>query len=237
MRTLHIDIETYSSADLGKCGVHVYAASPDFEILLFGYAYDNDAPEVIDLTQPGEDLDLRIIDDLYDPDVLKIAFNAPFEITCLNTWLPRPLPVDQWEDAAVLARELGLPGSLDAVCKALGLSAIEVKDKSGAALIRFFSKPRKPTKNDPRTRNLPKHDPDRWSLYKAYNRQDVVAERAVYNRLKRVEIPHSEQVLWVIDRRSTSAASCATASSSTTPSGWTRRSSTGSTRRRRSSPG
>ena len=132
--------------------------------------------------------------------MLKIAFNAPFEITCLNTWLPRPLPVDQWEDAAVLARELGLPGSLDAVCKALGLSAIEVKDKSGAALIRFFSKPRKPTKNDPRTRNLPKHDPDRWSLYKAYNRQDVVAERAVYNRLKRVEIPHSEQVLWVIDQ-------------------------------------
>lgn len=200
MRTLHIDIETYSSVDLGKCGVHQYAASPDFEILLFGYAYDNDAPDVIDLTQTGEDLDLRIIDDLYDPDVLKIAFNAPFEITCLNAWLPRPMLIDQWEDAAVLARELGLPGSLDAVCKALGLSAIEAKDKSGAALIRYFSKPRKPTKNDPRTRNLPKHDPDRWELYKAYNRQDVVAERAVYKRLKRVQIPHSEQVLWVIDQ-------------------------------------
>ena len=201
MRTLHIDLETYSSVDLGKCGVHKYAASPDFEILLFGYAFDNDEPDVIDLTQTWEDLRLApIIDALYEPDVLKLAFNAPFEITCLDAWLPRKMLVDQWLDVAVLARELGLPSSLKDVGKALGLPADMQKAKTGDALIRFFSKPRKPTKNDPRTRNLPEHDPDCWMLYKEYNRQDVVTERAIYKTLLRYPVPHSEQVLWVIDQ-------------------------------------
>lgn len=205
MRTLSIDIETYSSVDLGKCGVYQYAASPDFEILLFGYAYDNDEPKVIDLAC-GEELPLKLIGDLFNPDIIKTAFNAPFEITCLREWLPKTtcfiqdLPVDQWEDTAVLARELGLPSSLADVGRAIGLSEDEQKDKAGAALIRFFSKPRRPTKNDPRTRNLPSHDPERWKLYMEYNRQDVVAERAIRKRLLRYQVPHSEQVLWVIDQ-------------------------------------
>lgn len=200
MRTLGIDIETYSSVDLGKCGVHKYAASPDFEILLFGYAYDDDPVTVIDLAS-GEDLPAEIINDLLDPDVLKTAFNAPFEMTCLAAALHRKsLPPDQWEDTAVRARELGLPGSLEAVGAALGLSEAEAKDKAGAALIRFFSKPRKPTKNDPRTRNLPMHDPDRWALYKKYNAQDVVAERAIRKRIERYPIHPREEVLWVIDQ-------------------------------------
>lgn len=198
MRTLHIDVETYSSVDLAKCGVHKYAASPDFEILLFAYAYDDDPVTVIDLAS-GEDIPAEIINDLLDSDVLKTAFNAPFEMTCLAAVL-HVIPLDQWEDTAVLARELGLPGSLDAVGTALGLSEAESKDRAGAALIRFFSKPRKPTKNDPRTRNLPKHDPDRWELYKKYNAQDVVTERAIRKRLKRYPIHPREEVLWVIDQ-------------------------------------
>ena len=210
MRTLYIDIETYSSVDLGKCGVHAYAASPDFEILLFGYAFDNEEPQLVDLASGGF-LDYEILDALYNPDVTKLAFNAPFEITCINEHMrraglqmldyPEEMLIDQWVDVAVVARELGLPGSLDAVGKALELSGEEAKDKAGAALIRFFSKPRKPTKTNPKTRNMPKDDPERWALYCKYNLQDVVAERAIYKRLLAMGgIPHSEQVLWVIDQ-------------------------------------
>lgn len=211
MRNLYIDIETYSSIDLGKCGVHAYAASPDFEVLLFGYAFDDEEPKLVDLASGGF-LDYEIMDALYDPDVRKLAFNAPFEITCLNAHMrsdgvrmllpdyPEELLVDQWTDVAVLARELGLPGSLDAVCAALELSGEETKDKAGAALIRFFSKPRKPTKTNPKTRNMPADDPDRWALYCKYNLQDVVAERAIMKRLERYPVNATEEVLWVIDQ-------------------------------------
>lgn len=201
MRTLAIDIETYSSVSLPKCGVHAYAASPDFEILLFGYAWDNDPVDVIDLAQ-GQELPEELQNALYDPNVLKTAFNASFERTCLGRFMGRPTPPEQWSCTAVMARELGLPGSLEAVGEVMGLPEDKQKSKTGKALIRYFSMPCKPTKaNGERTRNLPKHEPEKWALYVEYNRQDVEAERAIRTRLQKFPVLPSEQKLWCIDQR------------------------------------
>ena len=200
MRTLAIDIETYSSVSLPKCGVYAYAASPDFEILLFGYAWDDGPVEVIDLAS-GEKLSQELQDALYDPEILKTAFNASFERTCLSQFMGSVTPPEQWSCTAVMARELGLPGSLEAVGEVIGLPEDKQKSKTGKALIRYFSIPCKATKvNGGRTRNLPQHDPERWALYKEYNRQDVEAERAIRQRLQRFPILPSEQDLWIIDQ-------------------------------------
>ena len=120
MKTLAIDIETYSSVSLQKAGVYAYAASPDFEILLFGYAWDDGPVEVIDMAQ-GQKLPQELQDALYDPEILKTAFNASFERTCLSAFMGRVTPADQWSCTAVMARELGLPGSLEAVGEVIGL--------------------------------------------------------------------------------------------------------------------
>jgi len=120
MRTLAIDIETYSSVSLQKCGVYAYAQSPDFEILLFGYAWDDGPVEVIDLAR-GESLPEELQNALYDPEILKTAFNASFERTCLSAFMGRVTPPEQWSCTAVMARELGLPGSLEAVGEVIGL--------------------------------------------------------------------------------------------------------------------
>ena len=165
MKTLAIDIETYSSVSLQKAGVYAYAASPDFEILLFGYAWDDGPVEVIDMAQ-GQKLPQELQDALYDPEILKTAFNASFERTCLSAFMGRVTPADQWSCTAVMARELGLPGSLEAVGEVIGLPEDKQKSKTGKALIRYFSIPCKATKvNGERTRNLPHHDPERWNLY------------------------------------------------------------------------
>lgn len=120
MKTLAIDIETYSSVSLQKCGVYAYAQSPDFEILLFGYAWDDGPVEVIDLAK-GQSLPQELQDALYDPEILKTAFNASFERTCLSAFMGRVTPPEQWSCTAVMARELGLPGSLEAVGEVIGL--------------------------------------------------------------------------------------------------------------------
>ena len=120
MKTLAIDIETYSSVSLQKAGVYAYAASPDFEILLFGYAWDDGPVAVIDMAQ-GQKLPQELQDALYDPEILKTAFNASFERTCLSAFMGRVTPADQWSCTAVMARELGLPGSLEAVGEVIGL--------------------------------------------------------------------------------------------------------------------
>ena len=188
MRTLAIDIETYSSVSLQKCGVYAYAQSPDFEILLFGYAWDDGPVEVIDLAR-GESLPEELQNALYDPEILKTAFNASFERTCLSAFMGRVTPPEQWSCTAVMARELGLPGSLEAVGEVIGLPEDKQKSKTGRALIRYFSIPCKPTKtNGNRTRNLPEHDPDRWAIYVEYNRQDVVSERAIRQKLSRFPV-------------------------------------------------
>ena len=200
MKTLAIDIETYSSVSLQKCGVYAYAESPDFEILLFGYAWDDDPVEVIDLAS-GRNLPDELKNALYDPEVLKTAFNASFERTCLSKFLGRITPPEQWSCTAVMARELGLPGSLEAVGQVIGLPEDKQKSKTGKALIRYFSIPCSPTKtNGNRTRNYPFHDPDRWELYIEYNRQDVEAERAIRKGLSKFPVFPKEQNLWVHDQ-------------------------------------
>lgn len=200
MRTLAIDIETYSSVSLQKCGVYAYAQSPDFEILLFGYAWDDSPVEVIDLAR-GESLPEELQNALYDPEILKTAFNASFERTCLSAFMGRVTPPEQWSCTAVMARELGLPGSLEAVGEVIGLPEDKQKSKTGRALIRYFSIPCKPTKtNGNRTRNLPEHDPDRWAIYVEYNRQDVVSERAIRQKLSRFPVYEKEQPLWIHDQ-------------------------------------
>lgn len=200
MKTLAIDIETYSSVSLQKCGVYAYAASPDFEILLFGYAWDDGPVEVIDMAS-GQKLPQELQDALYDPEILKTAFNASFERTCLSAFMGRVTPPEQWSCTAAMARELGLPGSLEMVGQVIGLPEDKQKSKTGKALIRYFSIPCKATKvNGGRTRNLPQHDPDRWRLYVEYNRQDVEAERAIRRRLQKFPVLASEQDLYVIDQ-------------------------------------
>lgn len=193
MRTLSIDIETYSSVSLQKCGVYAYAESPDFDILLFGYAWDDEPAQVIDLTT-GAGLPQELQDALYNPEILKTAYNANFERACLSAYMGSVTPPEQWQCTAVLSRELGLPASLEAVGEVIGLPEEKQKLKTGKALIRYFSVPCKPTKtNGQRTRNLPEHDPEKWALYIDYNRQDVETEREIRKRLSRFHVIETEQ--------------------------------------------
>ena len=199
MKSLSIDIETYGSVDLIKSGVYAYANAPDFKILLFAYAFDDEEVKITDLAQ-GEALPKEVMNALTDEDILKTAYNANFERTCIGKYFNINLPVNQWRCSAVQASELGLPLSLSAVAVALGLE--EQKDKRGKALIDYFSKPCKPTKtNGGRTRNLPTHAPDKWEVFKEYCIQDVEVERAIKKKLAQFPICDSEQKLWTYDQR------------------------------------
>lgn len=202
---LRIDLETYSSKDIKETGVYAYAASPDFEILLIGYRFDDGEVQVIDLTDPLVDPKADFPDfweGLYNPDVIKTAYNANFERTCLAAWLKKPMPPEQWRCTAVLAATLGLPGNLGGVGAALGLPEDKQKDKIGKSLITYFCKPCKPTKvNGGRTRNLPEHAPEKWAQFIEYNRQDVVAESTIRDKLSIYPIPASEQKLWNLDQQ------------------------------------
>lgn len=202
MQTLAIDIETYSSVDLIKCGVYPYAESSDFEILLFGFAFDEDPVRVVDLAQ-GESLPAEVLSALTDPSILKTAYNAQFERVCLARWLGQPMPPEQWRCSMALAATLGLPGKLSAVADALRLSEDKKKmTAAGKVLIKYFSNPCTPTKaNGGRTRNLPHHDPDKWAQYKMYNGRDVEVERAVRDKLAAYPLPEIEQRTWELDQR------------------------------------
>lgn len=200
MRTLSIDIETYSGTDLTKSGVYRYVEDPEFSILLFGYAFDDDPVEVIDLTE--REIPDDVLNALYDPDVTKTAYNAAFEITCLNrhlSWM-QPLPVEQWQDTMILAAVVGLPRSLGEVARVLKLE--EEKDTAGKNLIKYFSMPCKPTKaNGQRTRNFPHHASDKWERYIEYNRQDVVVEREIRKKLIAYLPDETEHTMWVLDQQ------------------------------------
>lgn len=202
--TMNVDIETYSSIDIREAGVYAYASAPDFEVLLIGYRYDGQDVKVIDLTDPLVDSERDFPDfweGLYDPEVVKTAYNANFERTCLSSWLGRPMPPEQWRCTAVHAATLGLPGTLGCVGEALGLPEDKQKDKIGKGLIQYFCKPCKPTKtNGMRTRNLPEHAPDKWQLFIDYNRQDVIVESTIRERLRIYPIPVEEQELWELDQ-------------------------------------
>lgn len=203
MRTLRIDIETYSPVDLKKAGVYPYASHPEFEILLFGYAYDLEPTTVIDLAS-GSYLPASIMKDLYSADVLKTAFNAQFEITCLNFYLGSkgwlPMVTGQWECTMVKAAMLGLPLSLAKVAEVLNLPI--QKMSVGATLIRYFCIPCKPTAaNGGRSRNLPMHDRGKWDIFKKYCATDVDTERAIARKLSFYEVPKFEKDLWVLDQK------------------------------------
>ncbi len=199
MTILRIDIETYSSVDLKKAGVYAYSESPDFEVLLFAYAFGNDPVQIVDFLDI-EGIPDNIYDALFDPAIIKQAFNAAFERTCLAAWFHEPMPAEQWRCTAVHALYLGLPNYLGGVGKVLNLEA--QKDSAGTALIKYFSVPCKETKvNGGRTRNYPHHAPEKWEQYKAYCIQDVVAERAISHVLDKHPVPASEQKLWELDQK------------------------------------
>lgn len=194
------DLETYSSVDLPSAGVARYVESPDFEILLLAYSTDDGPTTVIDLAS-GETIPGAVVEALRSDAYEKHAFNAVFEITCLQKIVGGIQP-EQWRCDKVHAMYCGYPGSLEAAGKALGLPAEKQKLATGKALIRYFCSPCKPTKsNGGRTRNLPHHDPDRWRLFKEYNAQDVETEKEIERRLAAFPIPDALQQQWVTDTK------------------------------------
>ncbi|MGI6634136.1 MAG: DNA polymerase [Christensenellales bacterium] len=209
MKTLSMDIETYSGYDLSKCGVYKYAESPDFEILLFGYSVDDGEVQVIDLAA-GEHLPPEILNALTDDNVQKWAFNANFERVCLSRYLSdmnisldpfadnhhsaeilgkaKYLNPASWRCAMVWSAYMGLPLSLEGAGAVLGLEKQKLTE--GKDLIRYFCSPCKPTAtNGQRTRNLPEHASDKWEAFKAYNRRDVETELSIHERLSKFPVP------------------------------------------------
>ncbi len=199
MEEMSIDIETYSSVDLVGSGVYAYADAPDFEILLFAYAFGGGQINIIDIAG-GEKLPGRVKNALTSEDVLKTAYNANFERTCISKFFGMDLPVNQWMCTAVQAAELGLPQTLGGVAEVLGLE--ERKDKRGRQLINYFCKPCGPTKtNGGRRRNLPSHDTEKWERFKSYCMRDVEVERAIKRKLSSFPIAESERRLWEVDQK------------------------------------
>ena len=205
MKTIHIDLESYSGNDLGKCGVYKYVQHPDFDILLFGYAVDGGAVRVVDLAS-GETLPEEVLAALSDETVTKWAFNSNFERVCLSEWLRRnhpeyfssySVPGDTvgdyldprgWKCSMVWSAYMGLPLSLAGAGAVLGLE--EQKLKEGKELIRYFCVPCKATKaNGGRTRNLPEHDREKWERFKSYNQRDVEVEMSIQEKLRNFPVP------------------------------------------------
>ena len=187
MRTLSIDIESYSDVNLSKCGVYKYASSLAFEILLFGYAVDGGDVRVVDLAC-GEQIPDEILSALSDASVTKWAFNAMFERVCLSNFLGEWLEPEGWHCTMVWSATLGLPLSLESAGVALGLEKQKLTE--GKDLIRYFCVPCKPTKaNGGRTRNRPEHDPEKWKRFKAYNLRDVETEMQIQKRLSHFPVP------------------------------------------------
>lgn len=198
MTILSIDIETYSDVDLTKCGVYAYSDSPQFEILLFAYAFNDEPTEIVDLAC-GERLPQRVLDALEDTAVIKTAFNAQFERTCISRYLGHQLSPIGWSCTAVQSAMLALPLSLDSVGEVLDIQRKKLKE--GTDLVRFFSMPCKPTKaNGGRTRNHPKDEPEKWERFKTYCIRDVDAEREIRQKLRNYPIPQIEMELYRMDQ-------------------------------------
>ena len=193
MKTLSIDIETYSSTNLAKSGVYHYVESPDFEILLFGYSVDGGDVQVVDLAS-GEKLPAEVIDALTDETVIKWAFNANFERICLSRFLGLPtgeyINPASWKCSMVWAATMGLPLSLEGVGSVLNLDKQKLTE--GKDLIKYFCQPCAPTKaNGQRTRNHPHHAPDKWSAFKKYNARDVETEISIQEKLAKFPVQDS----------------------------------------------
>ena len=199
MDTLAIDIETYSDVSLPDCGVHRYAASEQFEILLFAYSLNDEPTQIIDLAS-GEKIPDKIMEYLMDDSVIKTAYNAAFERNCINRFFGLSLKPEGWRCTLVQASMLSLPLSLEGVGEALNLD--KKKMSEGKDLIRYFCMPCKPTKaNGGRTRNLPSDAPEKWELFKTYCIRDVDVEKQIRNKLAKFPIPDREQKLYCMDQR------------------------------------
>ena len=191
MKTLSIDIETYSDIPLQKTGVYRYCESPNFEILLFGYSIDSGPVQVVDLAC-REHIPKEVLAALEDDSVIKWAFNAAFERVCLSRYLGYPtgeyLDPESWHCSMVWAATMGLPLSLEGVGAVLGLEKQKLTE--GKELIKYFCQPCLPTKaNGQRTRNRPFHAPDKWGLFKRYNARDVEAEMGIQQKLSKFPVP------------------------------------------------
>jgi DNA polymerase len=198
MSVLAIDIETYSDIDLAKSGVYAYSESTHFAILLFAYAFDDEATEIVDIAS-GEELPKRVVSALTDETVIKTAFNAAFERTCISRFLGIHLSSAGWQCTTVQSAMLALPLSLDGVGEVLDITRKKMKE--GSDLVRFFSMPCKPTKsNGGRTRNLPADEPEKWKRFKSYCIRDVDAEREIREKLHNFPIPESEMELYRLDQ-------------------------------------
>ena len=199
MDTLAIDIETYSDVSLPDCGVHRYAASEQFEILLFAYSLNDEPTRIVDLAA-GQTMPDEIMECLMDDSVVKTAFNAAFERNCINRFFGLSLKPEGWRCTAVQASMLSLPLSLEGVGEALNLD--KKKMSEGKDLIRYFCMPCKPTKaNGGRIRNLPSDAPEKWELFKTYCIRDVDVEKQIRNKLAKFPITDREQELYCMDQR------------------------------------
>lgn len=196
-KNLFIDVETYSSVDIKESGAYKYIESPDFEILILGYALDNGPVRIVDLAQ-GEEFPEEFEEALLDPECTKVAHNAVFERLCFRR-VGYNVPPEQWYCTSVKAAYCGLPLSLDGVSKVLNLT--DKKLETGKSLIKYFSCPCKATRvNGMRTRNYPWHAPEKWEMYKEYNMYDVLAEREIFFKLERYTIPNIEREMYVLDQ-------------------------------------
>ena len=197
-RVLSIDLETYSDVDLPNCGVYRYVEG-DFHILLFAYAFDDEETKCVDMAC-GEQLPAEVVDALQDDSIIKSAWNAQFERTCLSKYLGTQLSPDSWQCTMVWAASLSLPLKLATAAQAL--KTAQQKDAVGERLIRYFSLPCKPTKaNGGRTRNLPEHAPEDWKLFKSYCIQDVETERDIRRRLEKFPLLPQEWDYYHMDQR------------------------------------
>lgn len=201
IRTLSLDLETYSSENLTKCGVYRYAEAPDFEVLLFGYSADGAPVQVVDLTA-GETLPADVRSALTDPAVTKWAFNAQFERVCLSRYLGYPtgqyLDPSSWRCTMVWAATLGLPLSLEGVGAVLGLEKQKLKE--GKDLIRYFCTPAK-ARDGSLIRHYPTDAPEKWSLFKAYNLRDVETEMSIQQKLSKFPVTESEWRNYTLDQQ------------------------------------
>lgn len=201
IRTLSLDLETYSSENLTKCGVYRYTEAPDFEVLLFGYSADGAPVQVVDLTA-GETLPADVRAALTDPAVTKWAFNAQFERVCLSRYLGYPtgqyLDPSSWHCTMVWAATLGLPLSLEGVGAVLGLEKQKLKE--GKDLIRYFCTPAK-ARDGSLIRHYPTDAPEKWSLFKAYNLRDVETEMSIQQKLSKFPVTESEWRNYTLDQQ------------------------------------
>ena len=199
MLNLSIDLETFSSVPIAKAGAYKYVQSPDFEILLMAYSVDSNEPEIIDLAQ-GEMIPQWLYDAIRSPEYIKHAYNAGFEWFCLSKFYGEFLPVNQWRDTMLHGLYCGFTAGLDATGKALGLAAEKQKMTVGKSLIRYFCIPCNPTNtNGQRRRNLPKHDPAKWELFKTYCKGDVITEMEIDRRLSAFPVPDEIEKQWQTD--------------------------------------